>query len=506
MSEVVPFPAPSRGGERRDGGPSDRAADAQAARREWERRVADNLARRPRMVREGERVVVARNLWRLLDRIEREHGIAKARVVRAAGQGGEGDSTKRLWRFALRPDLDEAAANARAKDLTQDVRKYAGIAEAAARLAGLPVDECLRDLLSGSPYVVFSDELPKVEPWAETLAGLLNAMGRAIARDHELAGYFAFTTMHALRATKAWGDFEPGDFETPTPSDLRDGGVTSDSDLCLLLPKVYVGETEIRRDVQAELVPSSRPELPDAPRWQDSDFISRLGRTCPIPGAPRVPAEVRISSRLWLCLAPVGPGREVVPVFMEQRCFTVFAKAEGSSLHYGDILGEPPARSWIPLERNRHREDAPRFVDALRIKESLPRERTPSWAESHWSDDWRYIESVTGNSCQSFLGVEGLLILFDDLDREDALGSVWDRTPYDWWRVRATGEAPPHTIAAAVENNLLYAEDEARIEARLARSAACRVGALNAWRRWQETAAAQAREELLRRWSHEPGA
>src|SRR4051812_13616802 len=322
MSKVVPFPTlphVSTDQEER----SSEAGRLAAQRRELARRARETMESRPNLRRADERAVVARNLWDILSRVERERGITKAAVLQAARQGSEGDSTKRLPRFALRPGLTDEERQRRTLKLTKGVKKYARIVAAAARLGRLSEDECLLDLLAGTSYGPNDDDPPDVEPWCETLAGLLNALGRAVALDHDLAGYFSFIGKHALRARDRWDGFEHGMSNDPTPFDLSDGG-TTELEECRLLPKVYIDDSTVRRGIRAELVPNPVPEPTGKDSWQTRSKIHGLpadGR--PFEGVDAIPATVIIERRLWLCLAPIGVGREVVPAFLERRCFSV---------------------------------------------------------------------------------------------------------------------------------------------------------------------------------------
>jgi hypothetical protein len=504
MSKVVPFPSPARGTDQ--DGPSTAKANIVADRRVRAQRIEENLKREPRLKTVGQRRIVGRNLWNILDRIESHHGKRKAEVVAAFKPGEEHRSTKLLWHYTLSPNLGEKACRNRAERMAQEAGKYAKIARVAARLAGLPEDECLCDLFSGTSYVEPAGGTLEAEPWAEILSGLLNAMGRAIARDLDLAGYFAFIARHALWRDQESGEFRQGISYDLTLHDLADGIATNDHHICALLPKVFLSDNELGR-AKAEIAVSPEPEPIDAvlPRCR-----SRLGGqsadACPFDDASRLPGLVRIERFLWLCLAPIGAGNEVVPAFMERRHFHAWAEAESRdpfrSVHYTS-LGEPPRRTWVPLDRPRKTKEAPRFVDALYVKGALPEARTPSWATDEWASHYYYIESVTPLSCQRFLNMESYLQFWDDPDQEEDPDHPL-YSPTDLWSRVGLGECPPHTLAAEVEDNLYHADEQWSVEHRLARAAARRVEALAAWRREEESFTARRRDELLRRWSREP--
>ena len=115
MSEIIPFP-------RRQA--ADTGAEDEQKRKEDERvkrarliAVRANLRAQPRMAKFTDRKAIATNLYQILDRLERERGISKAKILHSAGQGGPGDSTKRLPRFALQPGLEPAEEDKRAENL-----------------------------------------------------------------------------------------------------------------------------------------------------------------------------------------------------------------------------------------------------------------------------------------------------------------------------------------------------------------------------------------------------
>ncbi|WP_210250181.1 hypothetical protein, partial [Microvirga aerophila] len=116
--------------------------------------IRQRIERKPLVKRQSERRLVANNLWRILQDLEASQPpIKKKDVLQAAGQGGEHDSTKRLPRFAINPDLPSADQDERAEAATQDIRKYLQIARAAARLAGQSGEDAfLRQLVSGTSF------------------------------------------------------------------------------------------------------------------------------------------------------------------------------------------------------------------------------------------------------------------------------------------------------------------------------------------------------------------
>ncbi|MFN7594421.1 MAG: hypothetical protein ACK5PU_02285, partial [bacterium] len=141
-----------------------------------------------------ERRSVARNLWEILDRLEKiPNPIRKVDVLIAAGKAQEGDSTKHLERYALRPGLPEADEAKRSKRLVQAVRVYVEIARKAAELAGSDPDTAEFEVLQGSRYL---SDLPPERPddpdarAADVIAEALRRMTDRLSERFNLPQYF----------------------------------------------------------------------------------------------------------------------------------------------------------------------------------------------------------------------------------------------------------------------------------------------------------------------------
>jgi hypothetical protein len=197
MSDVTRFPASPEAEQRlREREEAQRIQEGRA--REEAARIRERqakleharnaCARRPKMVRETERKHVASNLWQLLEYFKNlPDGPRPADVLVAAKCSQNGDSTKRLPRYALRPNGD-------GKELVQKIEAYVKIARKAAELAKEDPDDAELRVLSGSSYL---SNLPEVRPQdpdgeaAEMIAKGLMGIATRLGEKHDLRGYFA---------------------------------------------------------------------------------------------------------------------------------------------------------------------------------------------------------------------------------------------------------------------------------------------------------------------------
>lgn len=203
MSDIIPFPAPAETEARRRRVEEVRREREEQARLEAsrleDRRMLLERARKARAERKKmsaltERRSVARNLWEILDRLEKiPNPIRKVDVLIAAGKAQEGDSTKHLERYALRPGLSEADEVKRSKRLVQAVRVYVEIARKAAELAGSDPDTAELEVLQGSRYL---SDLPPERPddpdarAADVIAEALRRMTDRLSERFNLPQYF----------------------------------------------------------------------------------------------------------------------------------------------------------------------------------------------------------------------------------------------------------------------------------------------------------------------------
>src|ERR1700740_982334 len=129
----------------------ERIAQDHRDREERLSRLREALAKNPKMGGEDQ-LVIAHALHDLLDRIERQHLISKANILREAGSGAPRDSTTHLSQYAIPRDLPAEEIRRRSARLRKGTRPYEKIARAAARLAGLAEDDLLFEVFGQANF------------------------------------------------------------------------------------------------------------------------------------------------------------------------------------------------------------------------------------------------------------------------------------------------------------------------------------------------------------------
>src|SRR5260370_1273864 len=192
------------------------SAKAQARETTRERRYAAidaALKKTPRMMRDRERRIVARQLHDILEEFQKCTGRKKEEVLRAANIGGSGDSTKQLYTYTLPP---EGETEERISKLTQHTHKYRLIAEKAAEIAGWDSKEALIELFHGSSYddsTQAFDSLP--EEYLFTMCDILDRMKNWLLRNSDIEWYFK-----TLQENPVMDDFKNFIFDAPTAFEL----------------------------------------------------------------------------------------------------------------------------------------------------------------------------------------------------------------------------------------------------------------------------------------------
>jgi hypothetical protein len=287
----------------------------QAAARARARAIRAAAEASPRLSASEQRRV-AENLWGILAEAERQN-VSKARVLHAAGQGTEGESTKRLPRFAINPDLPAAEKERRAGGLTKRVTPYLAIAEAAARLLGQGENAFVASLLVGTRFTstdegtMASDE----DEVAAELAELVRRICSGVARKHGLADLFR--TVHsrslcrhsgALRQTSddtwsLWRSFSDGALVTG----FQDEGYI----WSMPYPSVLLGWTKLA-DLDFRLVRRSRRSSQGEGGSESEDEFEEVSDD---QGAP-VMVKGKFSAEVRLGILPAGPAGAPEAVFL----------------------------------------------------------------------------------------------------------------------------------------------------------------------------------------------
>lgn len=147
-----------------------------------------------------ERRRIGNNVWRILEDIETTNNAIKKRdILHRAGIGHDGDSTKRLYHYAINPTLPEKAQLERVEKLAKKVARYAVIARAAAEACKLDRDTFMPALVEGTRYSLLLDEWKLDRQQARTIAWndiieMLSIAAKGIADRYGLQNLFQEVT------------------------------------------------------------------------------------------------------------------------------------------------------------------------------------------------------------------------------------------------------------------------------------------------------------------------
>ena len=151
--------------------------------------IRKQIQKRPLVHSERERLIIAENLWEILDAATKQKTeLSAAKILHEAGQGKEEESTKRLSFFAVKPTLPIEDRLRRASKLRRHVDRYVHIAMTAATAAGMSTDSTLVQLFSRTTYEQGAPA-DAVDPFDEALADLL------VALEKDFEGEFGDITL-----------------------------------------------------------------------------------------------------------------------------------------------------------------------------------------------------------------------------------------------------------------------------------------------------------------------
>ncbi len=199
--KVVPFDRKARLQARR------KAGDAMARRQQQSREALfaklEETCTDEKMMDNADRLLVAQNLFRILKRFEQETGQRKAKVVRAANIGSEGDSTKRLEYYRIDPDTSPSPK--RVAKLVRHLGNYKRLARKAAELGDREWQDVFIDLFQGSSFLPDSEDSAPHGTHIKTLHSLLDAMGDWLKHTTAIDRYFE--RLRELPLFDEWGNF-----------------------------------------------------------------------------------------------------------------------------------------------------------------------------------------------------------------------------------------------------------------------------------------------------------
>jgi hypothetical protein len=345
----------------------------QASGRAHAARIRSAVEKAPFM-KEVDRRRAAESLWEILALTE-QHGIRKARVLHAGRQGVDGDSTKRLPRYALDPSLSDEKKNQRAGQLVHDGRRYLRIAEAAGQLMSGDKDRFVARLFGGTSIGVSGapdEDADSVDVYTE-FADMIREIARGITRKNKGALMRVFKDIEEYRIYQELdgrlrlGDEDWGTFWANFADGSRISGIEE-------LDHPYYGycrwsEPEERVAPWRLPYPNLRigwgmvPQSPNKRVWNeiftasremvDADGERSLSVINDEAGKPIVRATFLVEVRLGLL--PVGAGGTPEPVFITRPWTVISFNEQLRKLCVpgdpdDDELPEEVAWPWLPSE------------------------------------------------------------------------------------------------------------------------------------------------------------
>jgi hypothetical protein len=294
----------------------------------------------------AERRKVANNLYRILAKLE-NRSMRKA-VLLKAGLGG--DSTKRLYYYAIDPTDPDEKQIARAKKATKKINKYAALAAEAAKLSGFKDDHFLPELVEGTQYALLPQaqgrriEDAEAEAWHLILTTVLGVT-QGIAAKHNLKQQFELINEAGI----GWNyrsELQNGRSESYASTQLMPRPALVAMDAIPPCPDVFLGEL---RDGGSPIPCKIFLEV-DHGGSGASEAEKRLYARIKAAGLETSSVEVLVEPlfAVWLCLLPYGRPTNIVPVLhlmprarvRAAQAFDTYAQFGGSSYVKGQILGE----------------------------------------------------------------------------------------------------------------------------------------------------------------------
>jgi hypothetical protein len=509
---VIPFTRASREGLEKAEQERKEASDRLRAER-VHRRVND----KPMIERDSDRFHIAKNLGSILVEMERR-GHRRAAFVKDIGRGNRLDSTKFLYTYTLPADADLETVGARLGKLAKKAPRYVELAKAAAvKMKENPELIVLR-LFQNTTYEVLEDISDEQFAYLQQMSKLLNAMGNAAIKRNDLTSY-----LEALDSRRIGWDIDGsfGHFRSIP-------GIGCSLEDRLARHVTYLGyvPTVYLYGIWVGPTPCIEGEAFQIDFEKNSDALKQyLSGKGPLTKKHRMRVKVDIYRELWFGVAPMQSTCRWEPVFEKRYLFEIHGgdgerwvhiKTYDSSLlielkaakcsglaAYGwlDYCAKLPASDgrlglsasisphvgraddeFEELEREhldgRWIIGLDRFDDkALKLDEDIDVAAGQFYYERigldscmkylrevHDPDDWRHFE-----------GVCGAIDLNRRLWPEDEQREAWYMDYSDDGRPLVPVVAPNGTIARAIEQNLLQAAPDNRLDTVLFETVAKRV-------------------------------
>jgi hypothetical protein len=364
-----------------------------------------------------DQLIIAQNLWDILeDPVLRRIGVSKTQILQESGQGNEGDSTKRLYYFAIPSNLERVELERRGANLRKNVRNYVKIAAVAAEHAKWPADKYLLQLFRGTRYMDSSGE--EAEAGFITLATMLQELGRHVVRTTpSLIKYFE-KMRHGIFGFAQLYDCAPNiDGYRPELHGIGDRQFAYCGD-CWGLPSIPLYDLPFSDPLPARLKIDQEALVPRSEGAADAPlkFVNpAIGPGWSHPVLVLLDTEVagddwrsvEIYSRVsvWLTLAPLGPDGTPVAAFQARVLLQIY---DGDTLvplvlpHWSEdprvIIRAPDGlrRGWLVPDR-----ELPVMVGDNPLKAG----GYASTLIAGFTGNYFYHERVDSLSCKKFLDV-----------------------------------------------------------------------------------------------------
>jgi len=488
-------------------------------------KMRQRLEEKPIIHSESDRFHVAKNLGRILENMKSKD-YRPAMLLRQLGMGQAEESTKRLYNYTLRADATLEKARDRVSRLTKKAAKYLRIAEAAAKVMNDDQELIVLRLFENTKYQVTEDISDEQVAYLEQMRDLLVTMANAAIRRNDLKSY-----LEILESKEIGWDIDGsfGNFRSVPPTVFLDDRLARHVSYLGYVPSVllYRRFAELKSPIEGEAFQIDFDKNANTLK----DFWHGEGD---LPRKNQSHVRVEVASEVWFGIAPMESSWKVEPIFEKRYAFRIEGCGNEKSIRVTtydpnivrQLILRPigPAitandlvlrRNWLELFAFFPNEDdrgeivvgplSKRFDDSV-DGNSFRREHLEGrWliALKHFDEEnldidedievgegQFYYERVDLASCKKYLDqfcdpskyhfydICASVGLNDHLWPSDCVNDpreAWYLRDSSWgWPIMHTA-APEGSIARAIEQNLLEADTDQRLDTVLFRTVAERV-------------------------------
>jgi hypothetical protein len=431
------------------------------------------FSKRPRVESVKQRIMLAENLWQILESLERQ-GYHKVDVVKEARLGDEYSSTKRLYNYTLDPTKATRPTNEDlSRRLTKSAEKYLRIIRAAASVSGLSEGVLLQQFVNGTDYdVSLSEEAlnSPTDPYEE-IAEFLTSLGGRIAAKHRLSEFQRYVSHQNIIYSPSDREFVPS-LQPDTSNPFEDEAIRSLS--------WFSGLSALRYGPFLHLYDYLIAEALGA----EVEKVTANGQSI---GSPLHRGDVWVYERVFLGYLPIGLSGE------SQLCFV-------SEIHTELDENASP----FPSEYVDHYYGYPTYSPGSLLCSVLQRSTSALHATLLPEDDRGQfiglagrarttIHTISASSCARFLSRRA-----DDyrLEDEDFEGLSLKRLPLDSYK----STAPSGSVAQRLDGELYREDRENRFDKVLEEQIERFIAAVEAHRLASTASVEDSRAKILKEW------